>query len=143
MSLHRTKATFSGLLELGRVNEWVVTEKLGDVLKMKVQSKVTKKLRMRIRERYIIIIGFLMCISQLSYLNFNMESGCSFWSLVLQPIYSFVEVMTFCLAKDITMSFSSCNPSLSLSSVWVLLGHMSPTDNALHSWCNVVPKDSV
>ncbi|VAI78423.1 unnamed protein product [Triticum turgidum subsp. durum] len=51
MSLHRTKATFSGLLELGRVNEWVVTEKLGDILKMKVQSKVTKKLRMRIRER--------------------------------------------------------------------------------------------
>ncbi|KAL4359549.1 hypothetical protein AHAS_Ahas08G0088500 [Arachis hypogaea] len=30
MSLHRTKATFIGLLEAGRANEWVVTEKLGD-----------------------------------------------------------------------------------------------------------------
>ncbi|GAB2276851.1 Glucomannan 4-beta-mannosyltransferase 9 [Dionaea muscipula] len=30
MSMHRTKATFIGLLEVGRVNEWVVTEKLGD-----------------------------------------------------------------------------------------------------------------
>ncbi|KAG4974354.1 hypothetical protein AAZX31_11G163900 [Glycine max] len=30
MSLHRTKATFIGLLEYGRANEWVVTEKLGD-----------------------------------------------------------------------------------------------------------------
>nr|CAD1820528.1 unnamed protein product [Ananas comosus var. bracteatus] len=35
MSLHRTKATFIGLLEAGRVNEWVVTEKLGDTLKAK------------------------------------------------------------------------------------------------------------
>ncbi|OIW03897.1 hypothetical protein TanjilG_30173 [Lupinus angustifolius] len=30
MSLHRTKATLIGLFEAGRVNEWVVTEKLGD-----------------------------------------------------------------------------------------------------------------
>ncbi|KAL8151123.1 hypothetical protein V2J09_020931 [Rumex salicifolius] len=35
MSFHRTKATLSGLLETGRVNEWVVTEKLGDVVKNK------------------------------------------------------------------------------------------------------------
>ncbi|CAO1947546.1 unnamed protein product [Urochloa humidicola] len=30
MSFHRTKATFIGLLELGSVNEWVVTEKIGN-----------------------------------------------------------------------------------------------------------------
>ncbi|XP_030938479.1 glucomannan 4-beta-mannosyltransferase 2 [Quercus lobata] len=30
MSMHRTKATWIGLLEAGRANEWVVTEKLGD-----------------------------------------------------------------------------------------------------------------
>lgn len=30
MSLHRTKATIIGLLETERVNEWVVTEKLGN-----------------------------------------------------------------------------------------------------------------
>ncbi|XP_015876561.4 glucomannan 4-beta-mannosyltransferase 9 [Ziziphus jujuba] len=30
MSLHRAKAVLIGLLEIGRVNEWVVTEKLGD-----------------------------------------------------------------------------------------------------------------
>uniref|UniRef100_A0ACD5UH20 Uncharacterized protein n=1 Tax=Avena sativa TaxID=4498 RepID=A0ACD5UH20_AVESA len=50
MSIHRTKATFIGLLEAGRVNEWVVTEKLGDILKMKLQSKASKKLRTKIRE---------------------------------------------------------------------------------------------
>uniref|UniRef100_A0A803N723 glucomannan 4-beta-mannosyltransferase n=1 Tax=Chenopodium quinoa TaxID=63459 RepID=A0A803N723_CHEQI len=52
MSLHRTKATFIGLLEAGRVNEWVVTEKLGDVLKNKLNStKSFKKPRKRIGEK--------------------------------------------------------------------------------------------
>ncbi|XP_040382534.1 probable glucomannan 4-beta-mannosyltransferase 11 [Oryza brachyantha] len=35
MSLHRIKAAITGLLEAGRVNEWVVTEKLGDTNKTK------------------------------------------------------------------------------------------------------------
>nr|GEV70827.1 glucomannan 4-beta-mannosyltransferase 9-like [Tanacetum cinerariifolium] len=36
MSLHRTKGTFIGLFEAGtRVNEWVVTKKLGDAVKPK------------------------------------------------------------------------------------------------------------
>ncbi|KAK9126504.1 hypothetical protein Scep_015350 [Stephania cephalantha] len=51
MSLHRTKATFIGLLEAGRVNEWVVTEKLGDALKAKAAVKAPKKPRLRIGER--------------------------------------------------------------------------------------------
>ncbi|XP_074560989.1 putative glucomannan 4-beta-mannosyltransferase 9 isoform X1 [Curcuma longa] len=50
MSLHRTKATLSGLLEAGgRVNEWVVTEKLGDI--MKTKSKAARKPRLRIGDR--------------------------------------------------------------------------------------------
>ncbi|GAB2229419.1 hypothetical protein Droror1_Dr00023559 [Drosera rotundifolia] len=61
MSLHRTKATFIGLLEVGRVNEWVVTEKLGDtVLKNKQLGAkvVTKKPRFRIGERvHLLEIG--------------------------------------------------------------------------------------
>ncbi|XP_055807768.1 glucomannan 4-beta-mannosyltransferase 9 [Solanum dulcamara] len=51
MSLHRTKATFIGLLEAGRVNEWIVTEKLGDVLKMKSAIKASKKPRFRFGDR--------------------------------------------------------------------------------------------
>eukprot|EP01018_Ginkgo_biloba_P034133 Gb_28041 [translate_table: standard] len=50
MSLHRTKATIIGLLEAGRVNEWVVTEKLGDALKHK-SVKQMKKPHSRIGER--------------------------------------------------------------------------------------------
>lgn len=51
MSLHRTKATFIGLLEVGRVNEWVVTEKLGDALKAKSATKASKKPRFKLGER--------------------------------------------------------------------------------------------
>ncbi|XP_077235881.1 glucomannan 4-beta-mannosyltransferase 9-like [Tasmannia lanceolata] len=51
MSLHRTKATLIGLLETGRVNEWVVTEKLGDTLKTKAGIKAAKKPRIRIADR--------------------------------------------------------------------------------------------
>ena len=41
MAMHRTKATIIGLLEIGRVNEWVVTEKLGDALKPKASATST------------------------------------------------------------------------------------------------------
>ncbi|KAL6559252.1 Glucomannan 4-beta-mannosyltransferase 9 [Orobanche hederae] len=51
MSLHRTKATLIGLLEAGRVNEWIVTEKLGDALKLKSALKASKRPRFRIGER--------------------------------------------------------------------------------------------
>lgn len=45
MSFHRTKATLIGLLEAGRANEWVVTEKLGDALKNKNNKAGGKKFR--------------------------------------------------------------------------------------------------
>ncbi|CAM8889105.1 unnamed protein product [Rhodiola kirilowii] len=40
MSMLRTKATIMGLLEAGEVNEWVVTQKLGDALKAKLGDNV-------------------------------------------------------------------------------------------------------
>ncbi|KAL6861302.1 hypothetical protein ACP4OV_017002 [Aristida adscensionis] len=43
MSYHRTKATFIGLLELGSVNEWVVTEKLGNSSGMKPVPPILEK----------------------------------------------------------------------------------------------------
>uniref|UniRef100_M8BPQ4 Glycosyltransferase 2-like domain-containing protein n=1 Tax=Aegilops tauschii TaxID=37682 RepID=M8BPQ4_AEGTA len=52
MSLHRTKATLIGLLEAGRANEWVVTEKLGSAMKMKSANKASaRKSFMRMWER--------------------------------------------------------------------------------------------
>lgn len=62
MSLHRTKATFIGLLEAGRANEWVVTEKLGDSVNNKNKSNVTKairKSRFKFGERlHLLELGF-------------------------------------------------------------------------------------
>ncbi|KAM7275747.1 hypothetical protein ACFE04_017613 [Oxalis oulophora] len=43
MSLHRTKATLIGLFEAGRVNEWIVTEKLGDSFKNKKEDAAKNK----------------------------------------------------------------------------------------------------
>lgn len=51
MSLHRCKAVYIGLLEAGRVNEWVVTEKLGNALKTKQISAVAKKFPRNFWER--------------------------------------------------------------------------------------------
>ncbi|TYI98834.1 hypothetical protein E1A91_D01G245000v1 [Gossypium mustelinum] len=58
MSLHRTKATFIGLLEAGRVNEWIVTEKLGDAHKSKAAAKAPRKPRFRFGEScYDVVFG--------------------------------------------------------------------------------------
>ncbi len=43
MSLHRTEATIIGLFNLGRVNEWIETEKLGNIMKYKMSSKLSGK----------------------------------------------------------------------------------------------------
>ena len=64
MSLHRTKATFIGLLEAGRANEWVVTEKLGDSVNSKNKAadatknktnitKPVRKPRLKFGERLV------------------------------------------------------------------------------------------
>ena len=50
MSFHRTKATFIGLFEAKRANEWVVTEKLGDAHKNK-NNKSAKKFNFNIGDR--------------------------------------------------------------------------------------------
>ena len=51
MSLHRTKAIFIGLLEAGSINEWIVTNKLGDALKTKEVAKSFKKPQSKMGER--------------------------------------------------------------------------------------------
>ncbi|KAL9362188.1 hypothetical protein Peur_044973 [Populus x canadensis] len=51
MSLRRTKAAIIGLLEANCVNEWVVTEKLGNTLRQKNTFKASKKVRSCIRNR--------------------------------------------------------------------------------------------
>ncbi|GJT94417.1 nucleotide-diphospho-sugar transferase [Tanacetum coccineum] len=64
MSLHRTKATFIGLFETNRVNEWVVTEKHGGA--SKDTSKPLINRRFKISERFHILelsVGVFLLIS--------------------------------------------------------------------------------
>lgn len=70
MSLHRTRATFIGLFESGRVNEWIVTEKLGDALKTKKGSKSLKKLQFRVGERYNLLQIFTSETERFGRTNF-------------------------------------------------------------------------
>ncbi|KAK9674307.1 hypothetical protein RND81_12G224900 [Saponaria officinalis] len=92
MSLHRTKATFIGLLEAGRVNEWVVTEKLGDALKNKLGVKSSKKPRLsKVGERFnmleLIVCAYLMFCG---YYDFNHGNTRYFIYLFLQSFAFFL-----------------------------------------------------
>uniref|UniRef100_A0A0E0K565 glucomannan 4-beta-mannosyltransferase n=1 Tax=Oryza punctata TaxID=4537 RepID=A0A0E0K565_ORYPU len=49
MALHRLKATLIGLFEAGRANEWIVTQKLGNIQKLKSIVRVTKNCRFKDR----------------------------------------------------------------------------------------------
>ena len=69
MSLHRAKATIIGLLEGSRANEWVVTEKLGDILKGKTASKATKKPIFRIGDRYFSPSSLITTNSQINIIT--------------------------------------------------------------------------
>lgn len=51
MSMHRMKATMIGLFEAGGVNEWIVTEKLGDALKGKPETQILEKPPIGLRDR--------------------------------------------------------------------------------------------
>ncbi|MED6180625.1 Glucomannan 4-beta-mannosyltransferase 2 [Stylosanthes scabra] len=84
MSLHRTKATFIGLLEAGRANEWVVTEKLGDSVnnknkdasKNKANNNATKAPVKKPRSKFIerlntLELGFAAFLFFLKNLKFQ------------------------------------------------------------------------
>ncbi|MQM05893.1 hypothetical protein Taro_038710 [Colocasia esculenta] len=45
MSMHRTRAVIVGLLQVGKVNEWIVTEKLGNAAKTKTNDSVILPMR--------------------------------------------------------------------------------------------------
>ncbi|KAL8094777.1 glucomannan 4-beta-mannosyltransferase 1-like isoform X1 [Apium graveolens] len=79
MSLHRTKAAIIGLLEASRVNEWIVTEKLGNTNNQINKSKVWFfRSRFRCGERIHkleLVMGIFMfycALYNMSYCNDHM-----------------------------------------------------------------------
>ncbi|KAM7522470.1 hypothetical protein LguiA_012372 [Lonicera macranthoides] len=88
MSLHRTKATFIGLLEAKRANEWVVTEKLGDGNKNKSNTK-PKKFQFKFGDRlHMIELGFALFLFFCGCYDFLYGKNNYF-------IYMFLQTITF------------------------------------------------
>ncbi|KAL4296139.1 hypothetical protein GQ457_12G027710 [Hibiscus cannabinus] len=99
MSLHRTKATFIGLLEAGRVNEWVVTEKLGDAVKKaaadaaksKNNTKTFRKFRFKFTDRLNTLeLGFAAFLFLCGCYDFVHGKNNYFVYLFLQTISFFI-----------------------------------------------------
>lgn len=89
MSMHRTKATFIGLLEAGRANEWVVTEKLGDATKNK--SK---------KPRFTFKIGDRLHLLELGFAVFLFVTGCYdfLYGKNNYFVYLWLQMITFFIA---------------------------------------------
>ncbi|WMV35758.1 hypothetical protein MTR67_029143 [Solanum verrucosum] len=93
MAFQRTKATFIGLLEAKRANEWVVTEKLGDALKNKEKTKQTKKPRGS-------LFGDRILPQELGFAVFLFFCGCYdvLYGKSHYFLYIFLQVITFTIA---------------------------------------------
>ncbi|XP_019173575.1 PREDICTED: glucomannan 4-beta-mannosyltransferase 9-like [Ipomoea nil] len=91
MAVHRAKATFAGLLGIGRVNEWVVTEKLGEAPKLKASTEAPTKPRFKITERMYFLelaMGVYLLICGTYDLVFGKRQYC--WYVLLQAIAFFI-----------------------------------------------------
>ncbi|KAJ3677385.1 hypothetical protein LUZ60_003109 [Juncus effusus] len=92
MSLHRCKAVFIGLFEAGRVNEWIVTEKLGDMLKGKSNTfNIFQKLNFSAWKKFnklelMISLYLLIC----SYYDFMFNKDYYFVYFIPQSIAFFI-----------------------------------------------------
>ncbi|MQM05885.1 hypothetical protein Taro_038708, partial [Colocasia esculenta] len=91
MAMHRMRATIIGLLEIGGVNEWVVTEKLGNTLKEKTEVESPKGLLERIKDRvYLSELGcgvfLLFCAS------YNLAYGSNHYY-----VYIYLQAIAFFL----------------------------------------------
>ncbi|RAL50668.1 hypothetical protein DM860_015815 [Cuscuta australis] len=92
MAMHRTKGTFVGLMEIGRVNEWIVTEKLGDAFKLKSAVQQTiKKPRFKIAERmHLLELGFGVYLMFCGFYDLFFGRQLYFWYIILQGIAFFI-----------------------------------------------------
>lgn len=94
MSLHRTKATFIGLLDAKRSNEWVVTEKLGDALKNKSNAKA-KKFKFNFNFKFN--FGDRIHLTELGFAVFLFFTGCYDFMYGKNNyfVYIFLQTITF------------------------------------------------
>ncbi|CAM0913593.1 unnamed protein product [Alopecurus aequalis] len=89
MSFHRTKATFIGLLEFGSVNEWVVTEKLGNSSNTKPVPQILERARCRFWDRWT-MSEILFAVFLFACATYNLVHGSDFYY-----IYIYLQAITF------------------------------------------------
>ncbi|URE48262.1 Glucomannan 4-beta-mannosyltransferase 9 [Musa troglodytarum] len=90
MSMHRMKAALIGLLETASVNEWVVTQKLGDTLKEKMQTNAVESTRTsfvtdRVSFLQLGFAVFLMCCA-----SYNVALGVNYYY-----VYIYLQAFAF------------------------------------------------
>ncbi|CAH9091940.1 unnamed protein product [Cuscuta epithymum] len=94
MALHRTKGTLIGLMEIGRVNEWIVTEKLGDAkpaFKFKSIGEAFKKPRFKIAERvHVVEVGMGVYLTICGLYDLIYGRQLYFWYILLQGMAFFI-----------------------------------------------------
>lgn len=95
MSLHRLKASVTGLLEAKRVNEWVVTEKLGDSQK----TTTSHKTKTSIDEAVVDIEK--LGDAQMTKPLLEKPKTCSFWKRIYMSEIGFGIVFLLCGAYDV------------------------------------------
>ncbi|RAL50667.1 hypothetical protein DM860_015814 [Cuscuta australis] len=91
MAVNRAKATLMGLFGVGRVNEWVVTEKLGDGPKLKPALKESRKPYFKIVERMYVLelsLGAYLLFCGTYDLIFGRRQYC--WYVLLQAVAFFI-----------------------------------------------------
>ncbi|KAJ0988293.1 hypothetical protein J5N97_006649 [Dioscorea zingiberensis] len=89
MSMHRMKSTMIGLFEAGSVNEWVVTEKLGDALKANPETQILEKPPNKLRERLNFSeLGFAVFL--LFCASYDLAYGMNYYF-----IYIFLQAIAF------------------------------------------------
>ncbi|KAL8057771.1 hypothetical protein ABFX02_04G205100 [Erythranthe guttata] len=95
MSFHRTKATLIGLFEAKRVNEWVVTEKLGDGVKNKSNNK-----SIGFKKSIFKFLGDRVSVHELGFAAFLFVCGCYdfLYGKNNYFIYLFLQTITFTIA---------------------------------------------
>ncbi|KAJ1258718.1 hypothetical protein BS78_10G097100 [Paspalum vaginatum] len=103
MSFHRTKATFIGLLQLGSVNEWVVTEKLGNANCSKPVPQIVEKPPCRFWDRCT-ISEILVAIFLFICATYNLVYGGDFYY-----VYIYLQAITFLIVGTGFCGTSSSN----------------------------------
>ncbi|KAJ1696155.1 hypothetical protein LUZ63_004667 [Rhynchospora breviuscula] len=89
MALHRCKAILIGLVEAGRVNEWIVTEKLGNGLKMKRIVNVTRLFLLRDRFHLLeLMLGMFLLLC--ACFDFGYRENYFYVFIIPQSIAYFV-----------------------------------------------------